>query len=90
MIVVLGMVLAALDQVCCTVAGHMIAGVGIVDSCHTAGLEVVARMMVAVVHRNLVVAVEDIAKVVRTALAVAAVLRSARIAGTSSLRMSTR
>jgi len=90
MIVVLGTVLAAPDQVCCTVAGHMIAGVEVVGSRHTAGLEVVGRMMVAVVRRNLVVAVEDIAKVVRTAPAVAAVLRFARIAGTSSLRMSTR
>jgi len=90
MTVVLGIVLAAVDQVCCTVAGHMTAGIGVVDSRHTAALEVVGRMMVEVVRRNLVVAVEDIAKVVRTVLEPAAVLRFARIAGTSSLQMSTR
>jgi len=89
MTVVLGMVLAALDQVCCTATGHKTAGVEVVGSHHTAAVKVVGRMTAAVVRHNLV-AVEDMAQVVRTALAAAALLRSAHIAGISSLRMSTR
>jgi len=87
MIVVLGTVLAVVDQVCCTVAGHKMVAVEVVDNHHTAASELVGRKMVAVVRRNLVAVQEDMAQVVRTVLAAAAVLRFARIAGTSSLRL---
>jgi len=87
MTVVLGTVLAVADQVCCTVTGRKTVEVLAAGRRHTAAMKVVGRMMVAVVRRNLVAVEEDMTQVVRTVLAAAAVLRFARIAGTSSLRL---
>jgi hypothetical protein len=83
--VALGMVPVVVDLVCCTEAGHKTVEVGFVGSRHTAALEVVGRILVAVVHHNLAAVVVDMAQVVRTVLGAAAPLRFARTVGTSSL-----